>query len=57
LALDNDDAGSLGAEPIIEELSNLYNVEVLDISGADIGDMTPEQVKKDLLPQIERFYV
>ena len=56
IALDDDDAGKLGVQPLIEELSKLYNVGVLNVQG-DIGDMPISEIQQNIIPQIEKAYV
>ncbi len=56
IALDNDDAGELAIDPMIETLSKLYNIDVLEIDG-DIGEMPIEVLKRDVVPKIEGAYL
>jgi len=56
IALDDDDAGKLGIDPLIEELSKLYNIEVLEVNG-DIGEMPVSQLQREVVPQIMKAYL
>lgn len=56
IALDDDEAGALGIEPLIQELSKLYNVDVLEVHG-DIGELPVSIIQRDIVPQIKKAYL
>lgn len=57
IAMDNDEAGLQAIQPLIDELSKLYNVDVLDVEDADIGSMSIEAIQRDLVPKITGAYL
>jgi 5S rRNA maturation endonuclease (ribonuclease M5) len=55
LLMDNDKAGTEGAEKIIKKCQKTYNIKTIKIDAPDVGGMNVEEVKKVILPQIEIF--
>lgn len=55
IAMDNDEPGRKAAESIIAKCHKIYNIHKLSISYGDIGEMTAEQIKQDILPQINNI--
>jgi 5S rRNA maturation endonuclease (ribonuclease M5) len=53
LLMDNDDAGRKACENIKKKCQKIYNIFAIDIKHDDIGSMTVEQVKNEIIPQIE----
>lgn len=52
---DNDQAGKEAKVQIQRDLGRMYNLFFPRISTKDIGEMSIEQVKTQIVPQIERF--
>jgi len=55
LIMDNDDAGSKAADAIEKKCKKTYNIHHVKISKEDIASMNTEEIKKEILPQIERL--
>jgi 5S rRNA maturation endonuclease (ribonuclease M5) len=53
IAMDNDEPGHKAAEIIASKCCKIYNISKLKISKIDIGDMTTEEIKQEILPQIK----
>lgn len=53
LIMDNDEAGRKACETIKKKCHKIYNIFTINISGNDIGSMTVDQIKSEILPQIE----
>lgn len=53
IAMDNDEPGHKAAEIIASKCCKIYNISKLKISKTDIGDMTIEEIKQEILPQIK----
>lgn len=53
IAMDNDEPGHKAAESIFNKCCKIYNIKKLNISCADIGDMTVDQIKQEISPQID----
>jgi hypothetical protein len=55
--MDNDEnnAGQLAAEEIASKCRRIYNTHILQISKEDIACMSVDEVRKELLPQIEEI--
>jgi 5S rRNA maturation endonuclease (ribonuclease M5) len=49
---DMDDAGNRAFEKIREKLKNLYNVSRIRISKKDVGEMTKEEIEKEIKPYV-----
>lgn len=52
LIMDNDEAGRKAAASIANKCKNTYNVSSITISKSDIGDMTIEEINKEIKPYI-----
>lgn len=52
LMLDNDEAGKKGAKKIIENFAHTFNVKPITFPTKDAGDLSPEQIKTLILPQL-----
>lgn len=53
LIMDNDDAGRKACETIKKKCQKIYNIFTININHNDIGSMTVEQIKNEIVPQIE----
>ncbi len=53
--LDNDEngAGQKGAQSIKTKCERIYNINVITPSKNDIGDMSVEEIKQEIIPQIK----
>lgn len=49
---DNDEAGSRAKQQIIEKCKRIYRIITPDFDAADIADMSIEEIKKQIIPQI-----
>jgi 5S rRNA maturation endonuclease (ribonuclease M5) len=56
LLLDNDQPGREAKFQIQRQLDRLFNIKFPSFSKKDIGEMSVEQIKKDILPQIKGYY-
>lgn len=52
LIMDNDEAGQKASIAITNKCKNTYNIKNIRISKSDIGDMTPEEISKEIKPYI-----
>lgn len=50
---DNDDAGHACAKDLNERLKYLFNIYTVYLTKKDIGDMTIEEINREIKPQIE----
>jgi DNA primase len=50
---DSDEAGQVGKEKIKQKCDKLFNLYFPSSSSKDVGDMKIEDIKSNLLPQIE----
>ena len=50
---DYDDAGNKAAQQIIKKCGRRFNYLRPEISSKDVGDMTIEQIKEELYPQLK----
>jgi len=50
--MDNDEAGEKAADQIFKKCHRTYNIKNIKINYPDIAEMTCDQVKQELLPQI-----
>ena len=56
--MDSDDPGQAGAKKIYDKCNRTYNVFNIKLSNnADIGEMDIEDIKKEILPQVEKYYI
>ncbi len=55
LLMDNDDAGRKACEAIKKKCHKTYNIYNIDISKNDVGSMTIDEIKSEIIPQIESF--
>jgi DNA primase len=54
LALDNDEAGKKGRADILEKFSGIFNIRNLTFSKSDVGEMSPELIQEEIIPQIKK---
>lgn len=54
IGMDNDDPGHKAAESIISKCHKIYNIHKLIISKNDIGEMSVDEIKQEILPQINK---
>ena len=52
---DNDEAGRKAAEQIKNKCENTYRVYVPEFSASDIGEMTIEQINREIKPLLEKI--
>lgn len=57
LLLDNDDAGQAGMKQIHDKCCRTYNIKTLSINQNDIGDMSVEEIKQIIIPEMEKIHV
>lgn len=55
LLTDNDEAGKKAAEQIRKKCENTYKVYTANISANDVGEMTKEQIDKEIKPLLEKI--
>lgn len=55
LLTDNDDAGRKAAEQIKNKCQNTYRIFIPQISKNDVGDMTSEEINKEIKEYIQRI--
>jgi 5S rRNA maturation endonuclease (ribonuclease M5) len=55
LAMDNDEAGQKAAQSIITKCNKIYNIYQLKFDKPDIGEMSVEEIKSNIIPQIEKY--
>jgi 5S rRNA maturation endonuclease (ribonuclease M5) len=55
LAMDNDEAGQRAAQSIITKCNKIYNIYQLKFDKPDIGEMSVEEIKSNIIPQIEKY--
>jgi hypothetical protein len=55
--MDNDEAGKKASEQINLKCNKTYNIINIPIDYPDVAEMTVEQIKKDILPVIERHSI
>jgi 5S rRNA maturation endonuclease (ribonuclease M5) len=55
IAMDNDEPGRKAAESIFQKCHKIYNIHKLSISNNDIGEMTVNKIKNEILPQINNL--
>lgn len=55
LIMDNDDAGKKASENIRKKCYKTYNIYDININTSDIGDMSVDQVKLEILPKIQKI--
>lgn len=53
--MDNDDAGQLASKQIQEKCGRTYNIKNIQLQLNDVADMNIEQIKIEILPQIEGY--
>lgn len=53
--MDNDFAGQEAAKQIEIKCGRTYNIKNIKLSLNDVADMTPEQIKQEILPQIQDY--
>lgn len=52
--MDNDEAGRIAASNIFKQCNKTYNVYNIEISSSDIAEMSIENIKSEIIPQIQR---
>lgn len=57
LIMDNDEAGKKAAEVINKKCQKIYNIHNVSITKEDIASMSVQEVKSEILPQIERLSI
>jgi len=55
LALDNDKAGRQGRDKIIKQYKTMFNLKTVKFDKKDIGDLTVDQIKEQIIPQIKKY--
>lgn len=55
--MDNDKAGNDGYEKIHNKCNRTYNLYKVNIEAGDIADMSVNDVKSFIVPQIEKYYL
>ncbi len=55
VAMDNDEAGLKASETIASKCQKIYNIYKLKISTNDIGEMNIDQIKNEIVPQLEKI--
>lgn len=55
LIMDNDDAGKKAAETIKKKCHKTYNIYNINITDADIGEMSIERIQQEIMPQIQKI--
>lgn len=55
LIMDNDDAGKKAAENIKNKCNRTYNIFPINIQYEDVASMTVDQIKNEIIPQIEKI--
>lgn len=53
LALDNDDAGKQHTKQIMDEYGRRFNISKLEYRGKDIGELSNDYIKSELMPVIK----
>jgi len=53
LLTDNDDAGKKGRKSIRKKCERIFNIAEINISVKDIGEMSAEEIKKEIKPKIK----
>ena len=53
--MDNDEAGQRAAQKIIDKCDRTYNTYSLQIDQNDIGEMSPEEIKNQIVHQIKEL--
>ena len=49
---DSDDAGNLAREKIAKQCERMYNIKFVDLPQKDVGDMSVEEIKTHVEPQL-----
>lgn len=55
--MDNDDAGRKAAENVNKKCHRIYNIHNIVISKDDVGSMSVDEIKNEIVPQIESFKI
>lgn len=55
--LDNDEAGKGGAKQIQDKCCRTYNIKTLSLQTNDIADMSIEDIKTNIVPEMEKMHV
>lgn len=55
IAMDNDEPGHKAAESIKSKCHKIYNITKLSINHNDIGEMSVDNIKNEILPQINNI--
>jgi 5S rRNA maturation endonuclease (ribonuclease M5) len=53
--MDNDDAGQEAAKNIAAKCDRIYNIKNIKLSANDIAEMSLDQIKQEILPQLEEY--
>jgi len=56
LLLDNDEAGKIGSKQIYDKCYRTYNIKTLSINTNDIADMSIDEIKKTIIPEMESIH-
>ena len=56
LLMDNDEAGKQAEQKIYDKCYKTYNISKIDIDHTDVAEMTIEEVKQIIAPQIQERY-
>ncbi len=54
---DNDQPGVEARDRIVKRCERYYNLYFMDLPAGDVGEMSVEQVKEIILPEVEKVYV
>lgn len=57
LIMDNDEAGKKACEQISKKCQKIYNIHKIPINYDDIGCMTIEQIKNDIVPKLNELHI
>jgi len=55
ILMDNDAAGKEATKQIIDKCGRIYNIKPIIIDHNDVGDMSIDEIKKVILPQIQGY--
>lgn len=56
LLLDNDDAGSLGCQQIYDKCYRTYNIKKISIETNDIAEMSLDDIRNIITPEMEKIH-
>lgn len=55
--MDSDDAGQEAAKQIEQKCGRTYNIKNIKLNYNDVAEMTPIQIKTEILPQIQDYHI